>query len=84
MLTTSRAIKIATAWISVVYVICYAGVALFLGIREGFMEYALHTRIDTGVNVVSLTTFITGLIVWNVMAAVAAWLFVVLTKYFSK
>ena len=82
MINTIRALKISVAWTSVVYTVCFLGVALFPGIRPGFMEYALHTRLDIGENVMTLTTFITGLVIWNVIAALAAILFAVLANYF--
>ena len=83
MINTMRALKISASWVSVVYVVCYAGVALFPGIRPAFMEYALHTRLDTGENVMTVTTFVAGLVIWNVVAALATWLFVALTSYFK-
>ena len=84
MINTSQAIKMAASWISIVYVVCFAGVALFPGIRAWFMEYALHTQLNTGTNIMTLTTFITGLIIWNVIAILAVWLYVALRNYFTK
>lgn len=75
MLHTNRLLKVTAAWISVVYVICYAGVALVPGIRVGFMKYALHTSVDTGQDILTLGTFISGLIIWNIVALLAVWLF---------
>lgn len=79
----SQALKVASSWISVVYVICFGGVALLPGIRPWFMEYALHTRADIGTDVMTLTTFVTGLIIWNVIAVLAVWLYVTLSNYFK-
>ena len=84
MVNTSQALKIASTWTSVVYVVCFGGVALLPGIREIFMKYALHANIVTGENVLSLTTFVTGLIIWNVIAILAVWLYVALRNYFTK
>jgi hypothetical protein len=39
------------------------------------MQYALHMNVSMGVNVMTLTTFISGLVIWNVVALLAAWLF---------
>ena len=83
MINTTRALKVASSWVTVVYVVCYGGVALFPGIRSSFMQYALHTRLDTGENVMTLTTFVAGLIIWNVISVLATWLFVALTNYFK-
>ena len=79
----SKTYKIACSWISIVYVVCFGGVALLPGIRPWFMEYALHTRADIGTDVMTLTTFITGLIIWNVIAVLAVWLYTALNKYFG-
>lgn len=74
----SHALKVASAWISVVYVVCFGGVALIPGIREWFMHYALHTHLSVGTNVMTVTTFVTGLIIWNVIAVLAVWLYAIL------
>ena len=74
-MNTKRLLKVASAWISIVYVICYAGVALFPGVRPGFMRYGLHMGIDMGQNILTLGTFISGLIIWNIIALLAVWLF---------
>lgn len=79
----SQSLKVTSAWISIVYVVCFGGVALVPGIRPWFMEYALHTRADIGTNEMTLTTFITGLIIWNIVAVLAVWLYGVLSNYFK-
>jgi hypothetical protein len=58
-----------------VHIICFGGVALVPGIRPWFMQYALHMKVNLGENVTTLTTFISGLIIWNIIALLAAWLF---------
>jgi len=83
-MNTSRIYKVTAAWISIVYIICFGGVALVPGIREWFMENALHTRIELGSDVMTLETFVTGLIIWNVVALLAVWLYAALDKYFAK
>lgn len=75
MINTKHLLTVAAAWISVVYVICFAGVALLPGIRSGFMRYGLHTGIDTGQNILTVGTFISGLVIWNVIAFFSVWLF---------
>lgn len=84
MISTTRAVKIATAWMAIVYVICYVVVMIFPGTRELLLEYSFHFQVDVGESILSLSTFIWGLIIWVVIAAVGAWLFAVLAKYFSK
>jgi len=75
MADTKHLLKVASAWISIIYVICFAGVALLPGLRPGFMRYGLHMGIDMGQNILTLGTFISGLIIWNVIALLAVWLF---------
>ena len=84
MIDSKHLLKVAAAWISVVYVICYVGVAMIPGIRPGFMRYGLHMGIDMGQNVLTLGTFISGLVIWNVVALLAVWLFVVLFNAVKK
>ena len=83
LMTNHRVLKITCSWISIVYVVCFGGVALMPGIRPWFMEYALHTEVSIGINTVTLTTFITGLIIWNVVAVLVVWLYGVLDNYFK-
>ena len=75
MINTVRVLKVASAWVSIVYVICYAGVALFPAIRPGFMRYGLHLVADAGQNILTIGTFFSGLVIWNIVACVAIWLF---------
>jgi hypothetical protein len=39
------------------------------------MQYALHMNASLGENVITFTTFISGLVIWNVIAVLGAWLF---------
>ncbi|OGF65337.1 hypothetical protein A2Z53_02380 [Candidatus Giovannonibacteria bacterium RIFCSPHIGHO2_02_42_15] len=78
MINTNHLLKVIAAWISVVYVVCFAGVALFPNIRPTFMWYALHVNVVTGVDILTWGTFFSGLIIWNVLAVLAAWLFAAL------
>ena len=84
MINSKHLLKVASAWISIVYVICYAGVAMFPGIRPGFMRYGLHMGIDMGRNILTGGTFISGLIIWNIIALAAVWLFAVLFNLIKK
>jgi hypothetical protein len=78
MVNTGRLIKVGVVWISIVYVVCFVSVALFPSLRQQFMLYALHTDVSTGQNVVTLATFVIGLIIWNIIAALVTGLFAVL------
>lgn len=84
MIKTNHLLKVTVAWISIVYIICYAGVALFPGVRPGFMRYGLHMRFDVGQDVLTLGTFISGLVVWNVLTLLAVWLFTALFNGIKK
>jgi hypothetical protein len=50
-------------------------VALFPAIRPWFIEYALHMKIAMGENVITTTTLLSGLIIWNAVMLAAVWLF---------
>ena len=78
MIDTKHLLKVATAWIRIVYVVCYAGVSLIPGVRQAFLLYSLHSRMPIGESVLTLGTFISGLILWNIVALLAVWLFVAL------
>ena len=78
MMNTGHLIKVGVAWISILYVVCFVGVALFPSLRQQFMLYALHTDVSTGQNVMTLPTFVVGLIIWNIIAALVTGLFAVL------
>lgn len=78
MINTNKLVKVAVAWMSIVYVVCYAVVAMFDGVRGGFMRYSLHSDLAMGSSVLTFGTFVWGLIIWNVIAVLAVWLFAVL------
>jgi hypothetical protein len=63
------------AWITKVDILCFGGVALIPNVRPWFMHYALHTNMSLGENVMTLTTFISSLVVWNLIGFLGAWLF---------
>ncbi len=78
MIHTKHLLKVTSAWVSVVWVVCYVGVLVFPGIRSATMYYAFHTTTDLGKDVLTLTTFVSGLVIWNVVALLAVWLFATL------
>ncbi len=85
MVDTKLLLKVTTAWVSIVYAICFGGVALVPGIREWFMQYALHAaNVGFGENMMTLGTFISGLILWNIAAVLAVWLFAYLWNAFKR
>lgn len=78
MINIQRVLKVSVAWISIVYVICFLGIVMLPGIRPGFMRYGLHMGLDVGRNILTFGTFISGLIIWNVIVFLAVGLFAVL------
>ena len=75
MINTKHLQRVAIAWTSIVWAVCYAGVLLFPDIRSAFALYALHMTTNFGENVMTLTTFFSGLVIWNVIAWLAVSLF---------
>lgn len=84
MINTQHLLKVGVAWISIVYTICYAGVALIPGVRPGFMRYGLHMGIDMGRDILTIGTFISGLVIWNIIALAGLWLFAALFNAFRQ
>ena len=78
MINTTRLLKVSVAWTSIAYTVCYLGVWLFPGIRGLFLTTALHAIVPVTSGPFTLGTFVTGLIVWDVLVAVGVWLFVYL------
>lgn len=68
------------AWTTVLYIVCYAVVALWPESRNLFMQYGLHSNFDMGTQNLGVTPFISGLIIWNIVDVISVWLFVALYK----
>ncbi len=84
MINTNHLLKVSSAWVSIVYVVCFFGVAVISPIRPALMMYALHMNIDTFQNVLTFGTFISGLIIWNIITVLAVWLFAALFNGIKK
>jgi len=78
MINTKHLLKVMAIWVSIVYVICYAGVAIFPQSRELFMKYSLHADTSITSNYFGVGYFISGLVIWNIVAMISTWLFAVL------
>lgn len=76
MINTKHLLKVASAWTSIVYIACYLGVAIYPPVRELFMQYALHAKISFMSIYFNLGYFISGLIIWNIVAILGVGLFV--------
>lgn len=73
-------LKVSSAWVSIVYIICYGGVAVYPPLRSLFMRYALHTDVVFGPDVLGIGYFISGLVIWNIVAMAGVWLFAYLSN----
>ncbi len=79
-----REFKVTSAWISIIYVVCYLGVALYPPIRPITLKYALHLDVALQSGPFDLGIFIAGLVIWNVVAFLAVWLFLALNKAIKR
>lgn len=84
MINVNHLVKVGVVWMSILYVVCFVGVALFPSIRSQFMLYALHDSIDVGQSVITIGTFISGLVIWDIVTAIGVWLFAVLFNNIKK
>lgn len=84
MINTKHLLKVASAWISIVYAICYGGVAIYPASRVLFMRYALHADVAFTSGFFGIGYFISGLIVWNIVAVAGVWLFAYLFNTLKK
>ena len=75
MIDTRHLLKIMAAWVTIVYILCFGGVALIPGVRSWLLHRALHTNVNMGENAITFATFVSGLVIWNVIGLLGAWLF---------
>ncbi|MEK7094582.1 MAG: DUF5676 family membrane protein [Patescibacteria group bacterium] len=80
MTNTNHLLKVTSAWVSIVYVVCYAFVAMYPAGRIAFMRYSMHADVSFTSNYFGAGYFISGLIIWNAVALLAVWLFITLYK----
>jgi hypothetical protein len=78
MKNPTHSLKVTSAWVSILYVICYVGVAVYPPIRDLTLKYALHLELPMRSGPFDLGVFFAGLIIWNVIALLAVWLFLFL------
>lgn len=78
MINIKHLLKTTSAWISIVYTVCYVGVAIFPASRSLFMKYSLHSDVAFRSDFFSFGYFIAGLVIWNIVAIAGSWLFAVL------
>ncbi|KKQ27232.1 MAG: hypothetical protein US42_C0012G0003 [Candidatus Magasanikbacteria bacterium GW2011_GWC2_37_14] len=75
MINTKHLLKVSAVWISIVYIICYIGVAIYPPVRNLFMKYSLHADVTMTANYLGIGYFISGLIIWNIVVFVGVGLF---------
>ncbi len=78
MINTKHLLKVTLAWTSIVYAVCYTGVAVYPASRVMLMRYAMHTDFSLASNYFGIGYFISGLIIWNIIAILCVWLFAIL------
>ena len=84
MINIKHLLKVCVFWVNIIYIVCFLGVLLFPASREAFMLYALHSRGVFGEEVLTLGTFLSGLVIWNIVALLAVWLFAFLFNSVKK
>ena len=84
MINTEHLLKVTAVWTSIVYVVCFAVIGFFPGVRPGFMMYGLHMNFGGWQTVLSFQTFLSGLVIWNIIAGLSAWLFAFLFNSIKK
>lgn len=75
MININHLLKVVSAWTSIIYAICYLGVASYPPVRMMTMRYAMHADATFTSSYFGFGYFISGLIIWNVVAIFCAWLF---------
>ncbi len=78
MINTRHLVLVSMAWITIIYIVCFVAVAIYPQVRTLFMKYALHVEVDLGAAIVTPLTFVTGFVLWNIVAALTLGLFAVL------
>jgi hypothetical protein len=84
MINTTHLLKVGAAWITIVFLVCFFGVLFFPNLRYYFPLYGLHMMVPMGANALTLTTFISGLLIWNIIVCIGLWLFAALYNTFKK
>lgn len=84
MINTKHLLKVTSIWISVVYAVCYLGVAFFPASRQLYMRYALHADASFISSYFGFGYFISGLVIWNTLALLGANFFAYLFNTIKK
>ena len=84
MINIKHLLKVSSVWISIIYTICYTGVAVYPPVRGMFMKYSLHATVGLSSDYFGIGYFISGLIVWNVVVLFSVGFFAYLFNTFKK
>lgn len=83
-MNTFRAVKIGLVWITSTYVLCYIILGLIPASRPSLLPYILHLNVGPVENIFTLSNFIVGLILWNVIVGAGIWWVGFLTNYIKN
>lgn len=84
MINIKHLVMVSSAWVSIVYTLCYVGVVIYPPIRSLFMQYALHADSMVTADFLGAEYFASGLIIWNIVAITATGLFAYLYNIFKQ
>ena len=83
-INSARVVKTSVVWMTIVYVLCFVVVSMWPGIMGSGMMSSFHAQFNMGPAVMTGSSFVYGLILWDILAAFGAWLFVALYNNFEK
>lgn len=81
---TYRAVKIGLAWITITYVSCYILWGLLPAVRPSILPYVLHLTVGPVETIFTMSNFIVGLIIWNIIVGAGVWLVGLLASYIKN
>jgi hypothetical protein len=79
-MSTTRAVKLGMAWISIAWTVCYLAFGLIPRLGPMALPHILHMNVPMD-NIFTIGNFIIGLIVWNVVVAAGVALAGLLSNY---
>jgi hypothetical protein len=80
-MNTTRALKIGLAWVSIVWLVCYLAVGLIPGLVSTALPYLVHLNMGSVENIFTISNFIGGLVLWNIIVAAGIALAGALSNY---
>ncbi len=83
MKETKRLFKVLLALLNIGYVVCVVGFILFPETAKYLTGVAFH-GLASEINPINSSSFIVGLVFWNVLFSLGFWLFVKLNRLFKS